>query len=292
MVGTLMRKRMLARARGRPSKRARFARSTSTRRYRSSATSKPRRVVRSRSRLGYKKRALRASGLSSFKAPACKQTTRLDQQASVVQSRTWGAVNLCSVPFASANVQNARCGQEASVVGVMSKINWFNRSQYIMQIYEYWIVPKNYDPQTVSDATLQDDFFTRHGQPADRDGSWAPNLASILYDEPVNPEKYHVLKKRKTTLGPSAWPTTGLGANMGSAPCYKEYKEFIKIGRKYTYGTTVDSETIEPPIQAPVFYVNFWIPIMTENGSVPTTGTELTREAHIVTYFRDGESGM
>jgi len=246
---------------------------------------------RGRSRMGYKAKARRAAGLKAFGPPNSKQSMRLDQDVTSIATRTWGAVNLCSIPHNVNNVQNARCGQEAHITGFLHKVNWSNNSNFIQCVYEYWVVPLNYDPATVSDATLQDDFHSRHGFEADRDGTWANNLNYLLYDEPVNPEKFLVLKKRRFLLGPSASSVTSGGSNLGSRPCYREFKDFIKLNRKFTYGVQTDTELTTVPIQAPVFYINFVIQTMTGNGTAPVPA-QLQREAHIITYFRDGESGL
>jgi len=248
-----------------------------------------RKTSRGRSRVGYKAKAKRAAGLSTFGPPNSKQTMRLDQAQTDIATRTWGAVNLCSIPHNVNNVQNARTGQEAHVSGFLHKVNWANIGNQIQCVYEYWIVPRNYDPATVSDATLQDDFHTRHGFEQDRDGSWAPNLNYLLYDEPVNPEKYLVLKKRRFLLAPTS--SASVGGNMGSTPSYREFKNFIKLNRKFTYGVQTDTESVSLPIQAPVFYINFVIPVMTTTGANPQSG-QILREAHIITFFRDGDSGL
>jgi len=250
-----------------------------------------RKSSRGRSRIGYKALAKRAAGLKAFGPPNSKQTLRLDQSNQSIPSRTWGAVNLCSIPHNLNNVQNARSGQEAHITGFLHKTNWMNITQSIVAVWEYWVVPRNYDAATVSDATLQDDFHSRHGFESDRDGTWAANLPFLLYDEPVNPEKYLVLKKRRFKLGPSSLGTTGPRSNAGSLPCYREFKDFIKLNRKFTYGVQTDTESVTLPIQAPVFYINFCVEVMTEGGQLPVPGTCL-REAHIITYFRDGDSGL
>jgi len=244
---------------------------------------------RGRSRVGYKSLARRAAGLKAFGPPNSKQTLRLDQEATPIATRTWGAVNLCTIPHNVNNVQNARVGQEAHISGFLHKVNWANTSGSIQCVYEYWLVPRNYDPATVSDATLQDDFHSRHGFEADRDGSWANNLNYLLYDEPINPEKFLVLKKRRFMLAPQSM--VNIAGNMGGMPSYREFKNFIKLNRKFTYGVQTDTESVSIPIQAPVFYINFVIPVMSGTGATPVSN-QLLREAHIVTFFRDGESGL
>lgn len=198
---------------------------------------------------------------------------------------------MCTIPYSSTNVHNARCGQEAHVIGFMHRTNWQNTGYNgPVRVYEFWIVPKQYSSESsFTDAQLQDDFFTRHGLALDKDGSWTDNLPSILYDEPVNSDKFLVLKKKTFLLGTCNMASAT--QNTGSITAYRQHKTFIKLNRKFTYGDiTADGETSSVCLQPPVFYINFVIPQMQATGT-PSPGL-INREAHIVTYFRDGESGM
>ena len=183
---------------------------------------------------------------------------------------------------------NARAGTEAHVLGFMCKRTYRNLTIAPLHIYEYWIVPRNYDAATWNDAQLQDDFHTRHGLAEDKDGSWVNNLSPILYNEPVNSEKYLVLKKKRTLLaGQGQGSRFDIDFLWGKSSCV-ELSDFIRLDRKYTYGSFNDSEPQDLPIQPPVYYIFF---AANTFGRTETVGS-FRREHHVVTYFRDAASGM
>lgn len=238
------------------------------------------------------KRRLKKTGISSFGRPESKQVMTLDQDVVSIGTRTWGAVNLMQISQIAAGAipqMNTRIGREVSVAGILHKVTWRNNTDKVLKVYEYWVIPLQYNSDTVNDAALQDDFFSVHGGVNDNDRTWLPTLPSMIFDEPVNPNKYTVLKKRVTKLGPgSAVGTTG---NYGNLSSLKYHKTYIPINRKYTYGHAQDSESALNTLQPPVFYITFIIDQMTPNGTT-VTAAAVSREAHIVTYFRDGESGL
>jgi len=196
---------------------------------------------------------------------------------------------MTTIPYSTTNVLNARCGQDAHIVGFMHKSNYRNNTNGALKVYEMWIIPLQWNSNNYGDANLQNDLFTRHGLSLDTDGTWSNDLASILYDEPINSAKFCVLKKRSFTLAPRL--ATGLLDNGGNLRNFKMNNIWIKVGRKYTYGTSTDSgEVADTSIQPPVFYISWTNGILEAPGTAPETNA-VTRELHVVTYFRDGESG-
>jgi hypothetical protein len=240
------------------------------------------------------------TGMSVNTPPHAKQVMQLDQDAVTVNDRTFGAVNLCKVPFAFAPAQNdiGRVGREANILGFWHINTWLNKTNNLIKVYQYWITPRQYDSETFSDADLVDDFYTRHALGGgDADGTWLDVMPSYLYDDPVNSAKFVVLKKKTFMLAPGLG-VAGAAARpaMNNLDGYHKQRFFVKLNRKYTYGSTSseggagDGEDGDNPIQPPVFWITFHVtvsePFLTSAGSSP-----LTRESHIVTYFRDGESG-
>jgi len=236
--------------------------------------------------------------MSSRAPPHCKQFKQLEQSAVTIQDRTWGAVNLCKVPALSTpavDVNSGRVGTEARIMGFFMINTWMNKTNSLIKVYQYWITPRNYDPEVTTDTFLQDDFYTRHGLGFDDDGPWLPNLGSYLYDDPVNSKKFLVLKKKTFMLAPGAG-VSGAAARpqMNKIDGFKSQKMFIKLDRKFTYGMGGeggDGETPNLPIQPPVYWVTFHVAMSEPFGTDPGS-SGVTRESHIVTYFRDGESGM
>lgn len=165
-------------------------------------------------------------------------------------------------------------------------MNYRNNTSAFLRLYEYWIIPKQYDSQTISDALLQRDWFTAHGIATDKDRAWAATYPSQYYDEPINPEKYTVVKKKVTNFSPGLTNSN----NVGKMSQVKTSSFYLPINKKYSYGATVDGDTTNP-LQAPVFYVSYVIDYLTPTGTVQTPAA-LTRDMHFITFFRDGESGM
>nr|WAQ80618.1 MAG: putative capsid protein [Circoviridae sp.] len=235
------------------------------------------------------KSRLRLSGMTSFGRPEAKQVLTLDQEVTNLSTRTWGAVNLMQVPITAAGGNmNSRAGREAHVSGILHKVTWRNLTETLLKVYEFWIIPLQYDSTTINDAALQDDFFTVHGQANDNDRAWTAVLASQLYDEPINSNKFIVVKKRVTKLAPS---TGSAVSAYGTLSCMKSFKSYIPINRKYTYGHVGDGESAVNTLQPPVFYITFTIDQLTAS-STAVRAAACQREIHMVTYFRDGESGM
>lgn len=249
-------------------------------------------ILKKRRKPVVRKAALKKAGLSKYIVPMCKQTERLSQQRVGIATRVWGAVNLCRIPQSASNVQNARCGNDANIIGVHHVTNWANRCGCAVKVYEFWIIPKNYDHLDVDqDAALQQDFFTKHGQPSDNDADWLPNVASLLYDEPINKQKFEVLKKNVFILGAVSGGTflQVTDNSLQQKANFKLQKFWIPIKRKFTFGSAVDGEDPVTPVQAPVFYINWAVELMGADATVSTPNA-LWRESHIITYFRDGES--
>lgn len=231
------------------------------------------------------------AGLSRFQGPRCKTVARLDQPVTSFTTRSFQWTNLCAVAYDGTNKQNKRSGPECEIIGTRHVMNWQNLSSAPVKIYNYWIVPKQWKPET-STADLVDDFYTRHGLDEDTDGSWASDLATYLYDEPVNPDKYTVVKTAHFTLAPGNYadgaPFWKLGGTMTN---YKKHKMWIPLNRKFTYGSVADAgETTLNPLQPPLLHVCFGIFPMTTDG-VEASNLVL-RESHVITFFRDGTSGM
>jgi len=268
-------------------------------RKRSRVSKSPRRVVfksamvkrrRTSSKKLSKKARLRKTGLSTFGKLHSKQHVVLDRDAELWQTRQWSATNLGSIPkqTEAGGVMNKRIGNEVSIGGYLFKVNFKNTGDRLQKIYEYWVIPHNYTAETVSDASLQKSFFTMHGQSTDNDRDWATNLTSMLYDEPINPDKYTVIKKRVTNLGPG---NTTTNMNPFGLRNWVNYSTYIPVNRKYTYGAEIaDAESATLPIQAPVFYISFAVEQFSLGTATPQAS--FTREMHVVTFFRDGESGL
>jgi len=237
-----------------------------------------------------KKARLRKTGLSTFGKLHSKQHVVLDRDAELWQTRQWSATSLGSIPKQTepGGVMNKRIGNEVSIGGYLFKVNFKNNDSRVHRIYEYWVIPHNYSPENLTDAELQKNFFVMHGQATDNDRNWTNNLTTMLYDEPINPDKFTVLKKRVTMLGPGNVTTNMNPAGLRN---WVNYSTYIPINRKYTYGAEVaDTESALQPIQPPVVYISFCVTQM-ELASAPVIAA-LQREMHVVTFFRDGESGM
>lgn len=233
------------------------------------------------------KSARSLAGLPNFGPLRPKMTLRVDQPNTVIVDRVWGAVNLCKTPYSATNEYNTRNGSEALIVGFMQNISWRNITTAIQHVYEYWIVPVN-GGISLTDANLQDDLYTRHGTALDQDGSWSTILPAILYDEPINSEKWRVLKKRKTILGPLTGGVTDRQAT--NLPSFKQMKTWVPLRRKYTYGQSAnDGEDPEEPLQGSVYWINF---VVTQHSNGSSAAGAVERTVHMVTYFRDGNSGM
>jgi len=216
----------------------------------------------------------------------------LERDVENIDSRTWGNTNLCAIAHSSTNVNNARCGDEAHISGFLhrAKFNVVGTGQR-MHIYEYWIIPTQWKSDWTNAEVileLQDDFYTAHGQPAIKDRPWLNSYPSWAYSEPINSARFTVLKKKKWLLGPHSSTL-----NTQGTATYIESNSYIKLGRKYTYGTmgAEGGESGVNPIQPPVFYISFVIPV-TEPALAAVIPTIIKRELHIVTYFRDAESGL
>jgi len=159
----------------------------------------------------------------------------------------------------------------------------------------------------MTDADLQNDFYTIHGEARDTDVNWTSTRPSYLYDEPVNSNKFTVLKKKVMTLAPysSTGGTNGSIQYYGRLNTYVQNKMFVKLNRKFTYGTapyeeplgelSVEKgdadETGDEPIQAPVFWISFVVPIMQAVNTAPANNC-VFRESHVITFFRDEGSGL
>lgn len=265
-------------------------------------------IKRRRSRSNGKRRVaprLKA-GLSKFEGTTSKNVTILDRPTEAITSRTWSAVNLCSIPFDAANTHNARSGELAHITGFHHAVNFLNQRDVPVKVYQYWIIPNQYR-EDMTDADLQNDFYTIHGEKRDTDVNWTNNRPSYLYDEPVNSNKFTVLKKKVITLAPFAL-TGGGNSGKGEWPGMKTYhtsKTFIRLNRKFTYGTAPyeeqlgevsvmkgdADETGDSPIQAPVFWIMFAVPIMEVTGATIIPNC-IRRESHIITFFRDEASGL
>lgn len=198
---------------------------------------------------------------------------------------------MCAIPQAAVTVaQNARCGLDAFISGFFVKSNWKNNTALPIKVYNFWVVPLVYKENGLTDAELQADFYTRHGLTADNDGSWVATNGSIFFDEPINPQKFAVLKQAHFILGGSGLANATNG--HGQYPTYKRQKFWIPLNRRYTYGNfEQDGEVSERTIQAPVYYISFCVGLLEPDG----TGVgvqQVQRETHHITYFRDGESGM
>jgi len=259
-----------------------------------SRSMKTRPVRRRSAKKGSKKARLTKTGVKSFGPPNAKNVTIFEQQAIGISSRTWGAVNLMRIPLSLSNGNNTRCSNQAHVSGVFHNMTIRNLLAVPVKYYEYWIIPKVYDSQTISDTLLQKDWFTVHGLVVDRDRNWRADEGSLIYNEPINPDRFIVLKKRVTMLA----PRTGSSGSypMGNLKNEVTRKNYIPINRKYNYGspnTVIANNDGEPdiPIEAPVFYINYAIDTLTAQPT-SITNNALLREMHIVTFFRDGESGM
>jgi len=255
---------------------------------------KTRPVRRRSSKKRSRRTRLAKTGVRSFGPPDAKNVSILEQAAVGINTRTWGATNMMRIPWSTTNNNNARCSNQAHVSGMLHVMTIRNLLAVPIRYYEYWVIPKIYNPLTISDALLQDDFYTAHGFVIDKDRVWTPLLPSYLYNEPVNPDKYTVLKKRITNLA----PRTGSSGSypMGLDKSERHFKTYIPVGRKYNYGSQVTSGVIndgEPdiPIEPPIFYISFCIDTITATNTAVTTNA-VFRELHMVTFFRDGESGM
>jgi len=227
------------------------------------------------------------AGLSSLGAPKCKTTVNIDNVAESFPTRTFTFKDLCIIPKSDTNVQNARNGQSAQIMGFRHK-EWFaNLSNLAMHIWCIWAIPKQYNPGDTA-LVVTDDFYTRHGLADDQDGSWQETLPSYLFDEPINPDKWTVIKRKKIVLGPGV--AAAAGSLLPNKDCQKTINTWIPLNRKFTYGSAGDSEQTTLPLQPPVYYISFCCPPFQPTGT-PTPNLVL-RERHVITYFRDGESGM
>jgi len=270
---------------GRPgrSKKARIMARASVRR-------RPKRVPTLRRKRRVRAKARLQTGLSSFVPPQSKMRLQIDENANQMSTRTLQVVNLCSLTKNVNNVNNERSGQEAFISGFYHRMLWQNLSNAVgpIRIYQLWVIPKNWDPEAVSINTeMRKSLFTAHGLADDKDRSWSTLLASQLYDEPINEAKYTVLKKKAFTLGV-------YNVNDGFAT-YRSENFWIPLKRKYTYGTPVggegggDAESDNNTVQPPVIYMQWSCPILQDTGAAVTTAA-VRRDAHVVTYFRDGDS--
>jgi hypothetical protein len=224
----------------------------------------------------------------------------IDKPSDNWASRTWGAVDLCKIPFSEKNTHNARCGEEAHITGFHHATNFYNLLNVPVKVYEYWVIPLNYRSGLMGDSDLQDDFYTIHGEERDTDVGWTNDRPSYLYDEPINSNKYSVLKKKVTNLAPA-----GSGGFFNKTNTYVSSKRFIKLNRKFTYGTAEYEGTVGDgltatfgdtgegffPEQPSVFYISFAIPVM-EGVNSPPIDECVRREMHVITYFRDTSSGL
>jgi hypothetical protein len=231
------------------------------------------------------------AGLSRFNAPACKTTVVADDLVQSYDINNFEWTNLCRVPYNGANTQNARSGQECNVIGFRIRETYKNVSTYVIKCHQIMAIPKQWDPLKAT-ADLTDDFYRRHGLAEDNDGSWSSLLGSYLFEEPVNPDKWTVLYRTSFLLSPGQ---TAIGPpNFNNVPNYDNYKEidkWVPLRRRFTYGSLSDAgETTAPPNQPPVIYITFAHPVQTFNGVA--TPNLVTRERHLITYFRDGSSGM
>lgn len=115
----------------------------------------------------------------------------------------------------------------------------------------------------------------------------------------INSNKYSVLKKKVTNLAPA-----GSGGFFNKTNTYVSSKRFIKLNRKFTYGTAEYEGAVgdltatfgDPdegffPEQPSVFYISFAIPVM-ESVNTPPIDACVRREMHVITYFRDTSSGL
>jgi len=186
---------------------------------------------------------------------------------------------------------NARCANSCQVVGFKHRMNWKNLSGRVYKVHQYWIIPKQWNP-LVATADLQKDFYTRHGLPDDQDGSWLYDQSAYLFDEPCNPERYTVIKQNKFLLGPGNGTANLNFWNPNLAPrSYVEQDFWIPLNRKFTYGSLSDPGELSTHVQQPpVIYVSFVVEPSTIGGT--QAATDIQREAHLITFFRDGESGM
>jgi len=220
----------------------------------------------------------------------------MDDPRSSVAIRTFRHKNLCQIPHDGTNKQNARMGTEAHIVGFRHRMNWENVSGEILKIHQYWIIPKIHK-HAYATSDLTDDFYTRHGLDTDTDGDWGYQLDSYLYDEPVNPLRYTVVMKKKTILAPS-YRLTEAGFTKNPAPlpkksCFVEQDFWIPLNRKFTYGTIEDAGEVSTYVEQPsLIYVEFVVPLMQVGTGQQQLNNLVFREEHVITYFRDGTSGM
>jgi len=295
MVFTRGRMRTRSRSRSRSAKRTRIvSRSRTPVKYRG----------RSRSRVTWgtrkKFKSLRArkreAGLTTIAGPRCKTFVPMDDTRASAAVRTFRHKNLCQIPHNGANAQNARNGQEAHIVGFRHRQTWENISGEIMKLHQYWVIPKIHK-HAYATSDLTDDFYTRHGLPDDNDGDWGYQLDSYLYDEPVNPLRYTVIKKKKTLLAPSYRLTeAGFTKNtnpLGSKPSIIEQDFWIPLNRKFTYGSLSDAGEVTTYVEQPsVIYIEFLCPIMQPGTGQQQLNNLVYRDEHVITFFRDGTSGM
>lgn len=240
-----------------------------------------------RKKRSWRKKALSMTGTRSTRRPGSKMLLSLDREAESVSTRTWGSTNLCQIPYSVSNTLNTRSGNDCRISGFLHKVGMRNNTNLWLKYYEYWIIPRQWNSETYTDADLQNDFLVVHGAATDQDRTWTATLASIIYDEPINGKKFTVLKKKVTTLPPAAATAT----NAGSLRMLRTYKTWIPVNRTYNYGSFGEGETSNTPLEPPIFYINFVVDQLSATAT-PIQASAITRELHIVTYFRDGESGM
>nr|WAQ80596.1 MAG: putative capsid protein [Circoviridae sp.] len=226
-----------------------------------------------------------AAGIGAFGKPACKQIIALDREAEAVNTRTLSAVNLCQIQRSAGNTNNERAGTEVHITGFLCKCGFRNITDRVVILYEYWLVPVAYFPGFDDIST---NMFTKHGMVDDMDNNWVATAPSMMFDEPINPNAFKVLKKRKTLLSPGTSFTNTFPQDKGKSSAY--YTNFIRLDRKFTYGSIEDGEDERETLQAPVYYVTWCNFEMEPTGSNPANA--LARELHLITYFRDGESGL
>jgi len=235
-------------------------------------------------RANARRRAVAKTGITRIASPS-KNINQIDQEPTTINNNTWSAVDLCAIPANPANLQNAsRSGKWAHISGIRHKAIWVNQTAVTVRVYQYWIIPRQYRIG-ITDADIQNEFFSATGNAADGDDNWNALHNALNYDRPVNSEKYTVLKKMVTTLGPGV-ETTPLEQSM--VPSIKSETMWIPINRKYTYEQVAGEGDVTRTEQPPVFWVS-WCNRMSQGSGQPAVAT-VTRAIKLTTYFRDGDT--
>jgi len=241
------------------------------------------RVRRARARV----KARRQAGLTKIGRPS-KRFNIIDQANSTINDLTWSATDLCTLPITSdPQVINARSSRWATITGWRHKCVWENLSDEHVAVYQVWFVPKQYE-QAMSDAKLQREFFNKDGlSPTDEDDNWASTLSYMFMDRQINSQKFSVVMKKKTILGPRRDDAVSKAAS--NYPALKIEQMWIPCKRKFTYEAVAeDGVGTDRSEQPTIFYVNWVVRVGQNTGGTPQATVK--RNLQVITFFRDGGS--